>query len=147
MNKFFIVSVLVLSCSFACHAADSEEVSWDFFGVVFIPGVPSSSNDTNISGFRAGLPIAGGLNTVCGVEFAVACCWTKEVYGVQTAPLFCISEHVVGLQASPVNITDKVTGLQFGLVNVCKDASFQLGIVNLNEAGVLPFTIIANWNF
>ncbi|MBN1865456.1 MAG: hypothetical protein JW808_11195 [Victivallales bacterium] len=147
MYKILMVSVVLLFFSLDCPASDPEDRSWDFFGVVFIPGVPSSSNDTDIGGFRVGLPIAGGLNTVCGIEFAAACCWTREVFGVQTAPLFCISENLTGLQASPVNMAEKVAGVQFGLVNVCNDASFQLGLVNFNESGILPVTIIANWGF
>lgn len=147
MKIWIIVITVLFMVSFDSIAAENNEKPWDFFGVVFIPGVPSSSNDTNISGMRVGLPISGGTNKMYGLETAAFCCWTQEVCGLQTAPLFCISETVYGIQASPVNIADKVVGMQFGIVNVSKDANFQLGLVNYMKNGALPFMIIMNFKF
>ena len=147
MKYLMIVLSVLFLISADAVAVENDEKPWDFFGVVFIPGVPSSSNDSNIGGIRVGLPISGGTNKMCGVEVGAACCWTKDVSGVQTAPLFCIAETVNGLQASPVTIADRVNGMQFGIVNICKDAHFQLGIFNYMEKGILPYTIILNWNF
>ena len=124
-----------------------EENSWDFFGVVLFPGVPTSSNDTNIAGIRVGLPVAGGKNEVRGIEFAAIGCMTASLYGVQTAPIFCNAKVLYGLQASPVNIADKVRGLQFGIFNSSQDASFQLGIINYNKDAWIPILPIINWNF
>ena len=148
MKTAVIIFAIMFFVTVDSFAADQQNnLPWDFFGVVFIPGVPSSSNDTNIGGIRIGLPVSGGTNEIRGLEVGAACCWTKDVYGLQTAPFFCISEIVYGLQASPVNIADKVVGMQFGLVNVSKDAKFQLGLLNYIEDGAIPYMIIMNWNF
>ena len=147
MKYLMIVLAVLFFVSFDSFAENNDEKPWDFFGVVFIPGVPSSSNDSNISGMRVGLPISGGTNKMYGLETAAFCCWTQEVCGLQTAPLFCISEIVYGIQASPVNVADKVVGMQFGIVNISKEATFQLGLVNYIEEGVIPFMIIMNFKF
>ncbi len=139
----FIVGAVSLSANDLLN----EEKPWDFLGVSFVRGVPSSSNESNIGGIRLGLPVAGGDNRVYGIEVGAACCWTWEVVGVQTAPLFCVSEKLSGLQASPVNVTGKIEGLQFGLVNIADEATFQLGLVNYMRDGILPYTIILNFKF
>ena len=141
-----VLSVLFLTAADS-FAGKNDEKPWDFFGVVFIPGVPSSSNDANIAGMRVGLPVSGGTNKMCGLEVGAACCWTEDVIGLQTAPLFCISKNITGIQASPVNIADDVTGMQFGIVNVSKNATFQLGILNYIKNGAIPYMIIMNWKF
>lgn len=130
--------------------ADDQAIdnnSWDFFGLVLFPGVPTSSNDTNIGGLRVGLPISGGKNKVCGIEFAAIGCMTSSLYGLQTAPMFCTAKTMYGLQASPVNFADKVRGMQFGIFNSSQDASFQLGIINYNKDALIPILPIINWNF
>ena len=149
MKKFAIISFLFLFFGLNLFADEQteQENSWDFFGLVFFPGVPTSSNDSNIAGIRVGVPIAGGNNEVRGIEVGVFACMTQTVYGIQTAPLFCTCNKFTGFQASPVNISDNVNGLQFGLFNYCKDASFQLGILNYNKDAVIPWLPIINWNF
>lgn len=147
MKIWIIVFTVLFTVSLNSFAAENNDKPWDFFGVVFIPGVPSSSNDSNISGMRVGLPISGGTNQMYGLETAAFCCWTQDVCGLQTAPLFCISETVYGIQASPVNVADKVVGMQFGIVNISKDANFQLGLVNYMKNGALPYMIIMNFKF
>ena len=147
MKKLSFILLILLSLSFMVNAEQQEDKPWDFFGVVFVPGIPSSSDDTNISGMRVGVPIAGGKNEVRGIEVGAACCWTRNVKGIQTAPLFCVAETLIGVQASPVTIADKVTGMQFGLVNISKEATFQLGFFNYMRDGFVPFMIIMNVKF
>ena len=147
MKYLMIVLTVLFFVSVDAFAGENDDKPWDFFGVVFIPGVPSSSNDSNISGMRVGLPISGGTNKMWGLETAAFCCWTQEVCGLQTAPLFCISETVYGIQASPVNVADEVNGMQFGIVNVSKKANFQLGVVNYMKEGLIPWMIIMNFKF
>ena len=147
MKIWIIIFTVLFMVSLDSFAEEQDDRPWDFFGIVFVPGVPSSSNDSNISGMRVGLPISGGTNKMYGLETAAFCCWTKEIGGLQTAPLFCISESVYGIQASPVNVADKVVGMQFGLVNISKDATFQLGLVNYIKNGVIPYMIIINFKF
>ena len=149
MKYAILVFAVLVTGTVSLRANDllNEEKPWDFLGVSFISGVPSSADESNVGGIRIGLPVAGGENKVYGVEIGAACCWTEEVAGVQTAPLFCVSDKLSGLQASPVNVTKKVKGIQFGLVNIADDATFQLGIVNYMRDGVLPYTIIFNFKF
>jgi hypothetical protein len=149
MKTVILVFTLLLFTGITASAEDheSKKNSWDFFGLVFFPGIPTSSNDSNIAGIRVGLPVAGGKNEVRGIETAAIACLTQTVYGIQTTPIFCGSEKLTGIQASPVNMCDKLEGLQFGLFNASKHASFQLGILNYNEKAWIPWLPIINWNF
>ena len=149
MKTIIVVLSLLLFANVNMSAGNKtpEDESWDFFGFVFFPGIPTSSNDSNISGIRVGVPVAGGKNTVCGIETAAIACLTESVYGLQTAPIFCASKKLSGIQASPVNISDKVTGLQFGIFNASKDATFQIGILNYNKNALIPIFPIINFNF
>ena len=149
MKTFIITFALLFFISADMYAGTetAREDSWDFLGIVFFPGVPTSSNDANIAGIRVGLPVAGGKNDVRGIEFAAIGCLTKDLYGIQTAPIFCVSEELHGIQASPVNVADKVVGLQFGIFNASKKASFQLGIINYNRTAWIPVMPLINWNF
>ena len=139
--------LFMMNCNIFADNQAIEKNSWDFFGIVLFPGIPTSSNDTNIAGIRAGLPISGGKNEVRGIEFAAIGCMTASMYGVQTAPIFCTAKVLYGIQASPVNVADKVRGMQFGIFNASKDASFQLGIINYNKDALIPLLPIINWNF
>ena len=143
----FCTFLFVLSFNSMADEKSIENNSWDFFGIVLFPGVPTSSNDTNIAGIRAGLPISGGQNEVRGIEFAAIGCMTESLSGIQTAPIFCTTKVLYGLQASPVNISDKVRGMQFGIFNASKDASFQLGILNYNKKAWIPLLPIINFSF
>ena len=149
MKTLITVCALIFMINSNLFADDGavENNTWDFFGIVLFPGVPTSSNDANIAGIRVGLPVAGGKNEVCGVEFAAIGCMTASLYGLQTAPLFCTGDVVYGIQASPVNIADKVRGLQFGIFNSSKDASFQLGVLNYNKNAFIPILPVINWSF
>ena len=149
MKTLITVCAFLLVMNFNIFADNKAEKnnSWDFFGLVLFPGVPTSSDDTNIGGIRVGLPVSGGDNEVCGIEFAAIGCMTSSLYGLQTAPIFCTSKTMYGLQASPVNIADKVRGMQFGIFNSSQDASFQLGIINYNKNALIPILPIINWNF
>jgi len=148
MKTFIALFGLLFFLSFNTYAEDltSEDNSWDFFGLVLFPGIPTSSNDSNIAGIRAGI-VSGGKNEVRGIEFAAVGCITKSLYGLQTAPIFCTGGTVYGIQASPVNVADRVRGMQFGIFNASKDASFQLGVFNYNKSALIPFLPIINWNF
>lgn len=143
------IMAFTLLCLFGVNsfAGEVKDLPWDFFSVVFYPGVPSSSAYSNTGGIRLGLPVSGGKTAVFGIETAVFCCATKEVRGLQTAPLFCVTTKVVGIQASPVNVAKDVVGMQFGLVNISDNATFQLGVVNYMKNGIVPFLPIINFKF
>ena len=146
--KKTILTLMTLSLfGFASFAGTASSKPWDFFGLVLFPGTPSDSNHTNVGGLRFGLPVSGGDSSVYGIETAIFCCASKEVRGLQTAPLFCVSTNIKGIQASPVNVADDVVGMQFGLVNISKNATFQLGLVNYMKNALLPILPIINFKF
>lgn len=148
MKKMIITMALLCLFGVSSFAEDAtKELPWDFFSVVFYPGVPSSSSYANVGGMRFGLPVSGGDTVVYGIETAVFCCTSKEVGGLQTAPLFCVSTRIKGIQASPVNIAKDVVGMQFGLVNISDNATFQLGVINYMKNGIVPFLPIINFKF
>ena len=147
--KQIIISLLI--CCFFCTLKADDNIDtdkpWDFFGIVFLPGIPSSSDDTNVGGFRVGLPVSGGDGEVAGIEFSAFACWSKKITGIQTAPLFCVSESLTGLQASPVTVAENVDGVQFGIVNISDSAFLQLGLVNHMKNGFLSYTILFNFRY
>ncbi len=126
------------------------------FGVWY--GVPSSTDYTQVYGFKSGWPFCGGHGLVCGLEAAWLGSMTDYVQGLQTAPIVCVgsdisglqaslisntSEHVNGVQAGLVNVTESLSGVQFGLVNYAK-SGVQVGLINIMEGGLLGFFPIFN---
>ena len=72
----------------------------------------------------------------------------KRFLGLQTG-LVCQSKDGHGAQMGWINITDRMSGLQLGLVNYTKvmDKGLQIGIGNIITEGGIPFLPIANWRF
>lgn len=122
-------------------------VEWDFFQLGLWFDVPSSMTDSLICGIKVGAPFCAGKGTVNGLETAVFCGATDNINGLQACVLASVSKQVDGMQFSIVNYTEKISGLQLGVVNVAKKRGLQLGLVNYIEDGVVPFMIIANWKF
>lgn len=119
------------------------------WGVWF--GIPRKTHAKNVEGVKLGLPISSGHSTVHGLEIAVFCAATDEVFGMQLAPVN-LAKRMNGVQWSLVNLAEKhssvfqfgltnisTSGIQVGLVNVADHASFQLGLLNFNPHGWLPF--------
>ena len=58
-----------------------------------------------------------------------------------------MSKAIGGLQFALLNFTDRMSGLQLGIVNIAEEQSFQLGLVNVIKNSPLPFFPIINFRF
>ncbi|MFA6290718.1 MAG: hypothetical protein WC637_02990 [Victivallales bacterium] len=160
--KSMILSFMIIACLtanvFAQDAAAAKQPvkkdaaapvlnDWEFFELVFIPGVPSSSRYSKIYGIKIGAPISGGSGIVDGLEASLFASMTANVNGFQTAGFYVESQKVNGLQFSIVNSADDVGGVQLGIVNIAQKKGFQIGLVNYIKDGAVPFLPIVNFNF
>jgi len=85
-----------------------------------------------------GIQIAGlfnGGDEVRGVQIAGLFNGEAEVRGIQIAGLFNLATSVRGVQIGFINVTQKLTGLQIGLVNCVWDSP------------ILPILPIINFHF
>ncbi len=131
----------------AAPAVQADDSAWDFFELVFFPGVPSYSDDSNVYGIKAGAPVSGGKGVVNGVEGSVFASLTERVNGVQASGLYNDAKEVNGLQFSLVNFASEKGWLQLGGVNVSQGKGFQIGIVNYIKDAWIPFLPIINFKF
>ena len=67
----------------------------------------------------------------------------KNVRGFQ-ASAFNMAEKVIGFQMAAVNLTKEMTGLQLGAFNYSKKGGCQLGVINIIDDGLIPFTLFFN---
>ncbi len=132
-------------------AVRSEE-EWTPFQIVFLPGLPSYSRNSNTFGIKSGWPATSGVGRVNGVEISWCYSGTDIINGVQASWLinnnlamdglqiswiFNMNRQVFrGVQASCiVNIAGDFTGLQCGGFNLAGDfTGFQPGLLG-NVAG------------
>jgi hypothetical protein len=128
-------------------AASAEEVEWDILQLGFWFGNPKYQDVIGASGFRIGAPFCGGKAPVYGVEGALLGAGSNEVNGVQFGLFFAKADTINGLQAGFYTDTREVNGVQVGIVNFAKAKSFQIGLVNFIEDGVLPWCILFNFKF
>ncbi len=160
MKKVLWVGMLLLGFAFAGVAADrvpeitivdapqaSSTDSWEFFQLGFWFDYPSTQSRVPTAGFRIGAPFCGGSAPVYGIEAAVLGAGSDEVKGIQFGLCAALAKKLSGLQVSFFNDAEKVCGLQFGVINMAQDSSFQLGLVNYNENGFLPWCFLVNFNF
>ncbi|MCP3968637.1 MAG: hypothetical protein GY750_20170 [Lentisphaerae bacterium] len=120
---------------------------WDFFQLGFWFGIPPQTEYSDVYGIRVGVPFCGGQGHVYGVETAIFCGGTDYVNGVQACIMVSKSKKVVGFQGAIVTYADEVEGLQLGILNMAKNKSFQLGIINYIENGTIPFMPVINFRF
>lgn len=107
---------------------------------------PTDTKYTDVFGLKVGAPICSGDASVYGIETAVICGATREVNGLSACILWSDVEVMNGIQFSIVNIAKKCTGLQLSVVNYAEDSSFQLGILNYNKNGFLPWFPVINFS-
>lgn len=95
---------------------------------------------------------------IIGVQAGPSCAVAKNVYGFQAgaasvthnidgvqAGIVNVAKTVAGAQFAAVNVaSEKVEGLQFGVVNYSRGGACQLGFINIIEDGDLPFMLIFN---
>jgi hypothetical protein len=120
---------------------------WDFFELVFVPGVPSSSINSKIYGLKVGAPISSGNGIVDGVEASLFTSMTANMNGFQTAGFYVDAQKMNGLQFSIVNFAEDLGGVQLGIVNMTQKKGFQIGLVNYIKDGMIPFFPIINFKF
>lgn len=107
---------------------------------------PSETKYTDVYGIKVGAPICSGDGKVAGLETAVFCGATRRVDGLSACILWSDVKEMNGIQFSIANIAEKVGGLQLGVFNYAKDSSFQIGIINVNEKGFLPWFPVINFS-
>ncbi len=156
MKKIFLFCLLVTFLGTIGLFAQQKEIKqqnqeqvkdWDFFQLVFLPGIPSYAENSLVYGWKLGAPISDGYNKVCGLESAIFSSMTDNVDGMQTSGLFVLSKKMNGLQFSPVNVAnEQLEGCQLGLVNYSEKSGFQIGVANYMKDGFLPFFPIINFS-
>lgn len=153
MKRF--ASVVFALFAVLCVAAAQERnpsekpvpQSWDFVQIGFWEGLPPNQNTAMCVGVRVGVPVCGGDAVCNGFELGLLGAAGRQVNGLQIGILATDSELVNGVTVAPVNVCDRVNGLQIGVVNVAKDRTFQIGLINIVSEGWLPFFIGLNFNF
>lgn len=138
------------------RAHDRQHWAMLGWGVWF--GLPRKVHRENVQGVKLGLPVSSGRSIVHGLELAAFCAATDEVFGMQLSPVN-VAKRMNGFQWALVNLAEKRSsvfqfgltniafgGIQVGLVNVADHASFQLGLLNFNPQGWLPFFPFFNFS-
>ena len=122
--------------------------------------IPETIAAKSVIGARFGLPCSISSGMVEGGEFSLCYSATDRVYGFKYALLGVNNGSVIdGAEVAFVNFANKLLkgvqvgfynssaagGVQIGLVNTCdNDAAFQLGLINVNKNGWLPFMLFFN---
>ena len=126
-------------------------------------GSPKIEKQTDMTGFRFGLPgSSGGPVHLNGMEMSIFCSSTERIEGFQFT--WCgpaLAGDLSGLQLSLYNrVRNEANGVQLGVINgsyneadlqigvinyAKKSAAFQLGAINYNPHGILPVSILFNF--
>lgn len=151
MKKIILAGLLAVACLF--NAAADEEFG---FGVWF------DSSENNIEGLGLGLPVIGN-KTTDGVSLAICGNKVQKMNGFQFAWLgFNYADSLEGVQLAFINMLRKQhgefalqwgfynqsaeNGIQIGFLNNAQNnATFQLGLININKNGLLPVMIFVNF--
>ena len=154
--KKTIVTLLAAVCTvFAAVAGDGFG-----FGVWF--DQPAGLSGKDIEGIALGLPVVANDETE-GASLALCGNNTQKMEGLQfTLFGFNYANSIEGVQLSFINMYRKQhgefamqwgfynqsgeNGIQLGMINHGKNnATFQLGLVNINKNGLLPIMIFVNF--
>ncbi|MBE6381236.1 MAG: hypothetical protein E7047_09945 [Lentisphaerae bacterium] len=155
MKKIFIACVLGLACMLQLAADDG-------FGLGVWFDVPNRIGSKSIEGIGLGLPVIANSQTE-GASLALCGNNVQKMEGFQFAWLgFNYARSLEGVQLAFVNMQRKQHGdfaLQLGfynqagengvqlgfLNNAHNNATFQLGLININKNGLLPIMIFVNF--
>lgn len=143
----FVFLALAVAAGAAEEAKQEKSRPWEFLQLGIWYGVGSNQNEADVYGFRIGLPVCGGNTAVSGIELGILGASSFQVNGLQLAPFATIANKVNGLALSITNFADRVNGVQIGVVNVAKDRSVQIGLVNWISDSCLPFFPFVNVKF
>ena len=154
--KKALVMLLVAVCAVFTAVAD------DGFGFGVWFDQPSGISSKSIDGIALGLPVVANAKTE-GASLALCGNNTQKMEGLQfTLFGFNYANSIEGVQLSFVNMYRKQhgefamqwgfynqsgeNGIQLGMINHGKNnATFQLGLVNINKNGLLPIMIFVNF--
>lgn len=148
--------VMTALCVFSAAQAGEFLVGYWF-------GSPKIEKETDMTGFRFGLPgSSGGPVHLNGMEMSIFCSSTERIDGFQLT--LCgpaLAGDLSGLQLSLYNrVRTNANGVQLGVINGSYDqadlqigvinyakkaAAFQLGVINYNPDGILPVSILFNF--
>jgi hypothetical protein len=147
------------TCPKTQQVQPAPKENWEALQLGFWFGYPESTENSNVSGVKLGLPVCSGKGKVYGLEWSLFCSATDTLRGFQWSIGCCMTKDLDGAQMSLVNIAepDDMHGAQIGLFNKCKNKGFQIGLINMgNNAtmqlgllnfqkdGWMPFMIIFN---
>ncbi len=151
MKKIIVTLLVAISCFAGAVAGDGFG-----FGVWF------DSSENNIEGIGLGLPVIGN-NSTEGASLALCGNNVQKMTGFQFAWIgFNYARSMEGVQLALVNMhrgqhgdfamqwgfynQSGENGIQIGcLNNGLNNATFQLGLININKNGLLPVMIFVNF--
>ncbi len=151
MQKFMIAILVFISGTVSLIAGEAAAA-----------GIWFDSTASNVEGIGFGIPVIG-TETTEGASLALCGNHTEKMDGLQFALFgFNFSESLEGAQVAFVNIQEEQHGdfaLQWGfynqagengiqigfLNNASNNASFQLGLLNINKNGLLPVMLFINF--
>lgn len=99
-------------------------------------------------GFQGNCLVAYHGGDADGFNFAGLVNYTdKNSYGCVIGMIYSVVRHrITGFQAGLAVKAKQVSGVQLALFNYCEDLDgFQIGLININNNGILPFTILLNY--
>jgi len=102
--------------------------------------------------YGAGVNLLGTYSDLNADGLSVNCLFNYTGWnfsGFSFAGVLNIIDHrISGIQASVItSLSRQVDGIQFSLFNYCEDLNgIQIGLVNFNNNGILPFTILFNYD-
>ncbi len=155
MKKIFAVMVFAVACVFGAYA-DEECAAGVWFDL------PGNISRMDIDGIGFGLPVIANDETD-GASLALCGNHVQKMTGFQFAFLgFNFARSLEGVQLAFVNMFRKQhgdfgmqwgfynqageNGIQIGFLNNGQNnASFQLGLININKNGLLPVMIFVNF--
>ena len=154
MKKIIVALVLCVAGAFNLAAADG-------FGAGVWFDIPVQVTHKSINGVGLGVPVIANASTegaslalcgnnvqkMTGVQFAMfGFNYARTLEGVQVAFInMCRAQHGdFALQWGFFNQSGE-NGIQIGVINHGQNnASFQLGLININKNGLLPVMIFVN---
>lgn len=129
--KLLVCALFAALLAAPLAANEKESKPWDIVQIGIWDGLGPNQNQVDVYGVRAGLPVCGGTTRVIGAEIGILGAATDEVGGFQWGVLAAVSKKISGVALGIFTKSVTVNGVQIGVVNVAKDRSFQVGLINV----------------
>jgi len=143
VSKLGMVAAIALLSISAANAAAPVQIAFfdlkaprdpDVTGVRF-PAIYAKGGD--VQGADLQLLAFSEMNSLKGISFPLLIAGANHIYGEMTGVsvgLFNWHEGKdTGVNFGAVNVTNNVTGAEFGWVNISKKSNFQLSLVNVTD--------------